>query len=559
MVKPRQLLIGMALLGVTLMAHAHHPAGPEPTTNDVVIARVYTEDSDRLALLRENHLMLIYSWRAGYAVIKTDRSRLPKDAVIDHQWTAELQRPKHYVKMGGATIPARPCYRTVEQTYLDLQAIATGNPGLAQWIDIGDSWEKQQGLGGYDIHALVLSNQFIAGPKPVYMVMSAVHARELATAESATRFAEMLIDGYGVDADITWMLDYYEVHVLAQQNPDGRKMAESECTGSCFPGWRKNTNQDYCGTTSDDRGADLNRNGSGTFWGGSSSSGSQCSETYRGPSPASEPETQSVESYAASVFPDYRTESPGDLTTPADDDADGIFISIHSAGDIVFYPWEGSNDTPPNLTGLRSLAQKMGFSTTFAACQNCFLGPASGTNVDNVFEKLGVPAFTYEIGSSFGQSCTSFENTVLPQTLAGLMSGLKHTRRPYQSSPGPDVINLSVQDAGAFALLSVTADDTRRSVNGGGEPVETSHTIQSVRFTVGDPPWIAAQSFPLNADDGAFDESSEQASAMIAGAQVPGGENIVFVYAVDSNGDQGPPSALFVNLDGIFADGLESN
>ena len=128
--------------------------------------------------------------------------------------------------------------------------------------------KRPRPLGGYDLQALILTNQAIPGPKPVFMVMAAIHAREMATAEVATRFAEMLFDGYGLDADITWMLDYFEIHVLAQPNPDGRKMAEAQCSGGCFPTWRKNTNQDYCGATSSSRGADLNRNANNSFWGG---------------------------------------------------------------------------------------------------------------------------------------------------------------------------------------------------------------------------------------------------------------------------------------------------
>ena len=61
---------------------------------------------------------------------------------------------------------------------------------------------------------------------------------------ASVRFAEMLIAGYGIDADLTWILDYTEVHLALQANPDGRKMAEA---GQL---WRKNLNENYCGATS---------------------------------------------------------------------------------------------------------------------------------------------------------------------------------------------------------------------------------------------------------------------------------------------------------------------
>ena len=554
----RWLLFIFCLLLLPLAAWAHHPSGTEPVGNDVVMARVYTQDRERLLQLGNDYDLWYYLWREGYALIRSDRDRLPADAQVDVAMSESLKQTAQVFR-GTGTIPARTCYRTVEKTYADLQQLATDQPGLAQWVDYGDSWEKDQVLGGYDLSALILSNQSIAGPKPVLMVMAAMHARELSTAEVATRFAELLFNGYGTDPDITWMLDYFEVHILPQQNPDGRKMAEGECTVSCFPGWRKNTNQNYCGPASSSRGADLNRNSDSSFWGGASSSGSACNDTYRGPSPSSEPETLAVETYAASVFPDFRDALPNDLTTPADEESDGVFISIHSAGDIVFYPWEGVNDLPPNLAGLRGLAQKMGHATTFAACQNCFIGTASGTTVDNVYEKLGIASYTYEIGSSFGESCTGFESTVLPRTLDGLLSAARHSRRPYQTSLGPDVLDVELTSVGGGNLnLLATADDTRRAVNGGGEPLDASQAIAAVRYSIGEPPWLASSVFDMSADDGTFDEASEVALATINKADVGTGKKLIYVFAEDADGNQGPPSAVWADLDLMFDHSFES-
>ena len=50
--------------------------------------------------------------------------------------------------------------------------------------------------------------------------------QHLTTAEMATRFAEYLVNNYGVDADATWLLDHHEIHLMLHTNPDGRKEAE---------------------------------------------------------------------------------------------------------------------------------------------------------------------------------------------------------------------------------------------------------------------------------------------------------------------------------------------
>ena len=90
------------------------------------------------------------------------------------------------------------------------------------------------------MRVLVLTNQNVSGTKPKLFVTSAIHAREYTTAELTTRFAESLVNEYGVAADATWLLDHHEVHLMLQANPDGRKHAEA---GQL---WRKNVNENYC-------------------------------------------------------------------------------------------------------------------------------------------------------------------------------------------------------------------------------------------------------------------------------------------------------------------------
>jgi hypothetical protein len=108
---------------------------------------------------------------------------------------------------------------------------------------------------------------------------------------------------------------------MLQANPDGRKKAETGLS------WRKNTNQNYCGSTSNKRGADLNRNYTATWnmTNGQGSSGTPCNDTYRGPRPGSEPETQAVESYVRSLWADRRGPGQND---PAPSDTSGIHSQL---------------------------------------------------------------------------------------------------------------------------------------------------------------------------------------------------------------------------------------
>ncbi len=94
---------------------------------------------------------------------------------IDSEGTAQLAvdiAQVQQVAAAGAqavtTIPGYACYRTVEETYSSLAALAAANPQLATWTDIGDSWEKVTpgGAAGYDMHALKLTNSLSPGQSP---------------------------------------------------------------------------------------------------------------------------------------------------------------------------------------------------------------------------------------------------------------------------------------------------------------------------------------------------------------------------------------------------------
>ena len=265
---------------------------------------------------------------AEYSSLLAQGFRIQIDPVLSAMLNQPLVRQPGQVE----GIPGFPCYRTVEETYSSLGVLAAAHPNLAVWRDFGDSWEKNRsgGLPGYDLYALELTNASIPGPKPTFFVMAAIHARELATAELATRFAEYLLSQYNLDADITWLLDNFKIVIVPMTNPDGRKKAE---TGLY---WRKNTDPWVCNDPAN-WGIDLNRNH--TFkWGGDSTN--PCSETYQGPTASAEPETRALQAYLATLYPDQR--GPGD-NDPAPLTASGSFITLHSYGNLVLWPWGWGN------------------------------------------------------------------------------------------------------------------------------------------------------------------------------------------------------------------------
>ena len=460
---------------------------------------------------------------------------------VDAGKTELLFRPNQNLPDQTSGIPGFPCYRTVEETYADLASLAANHANIARWVKIGASWDQVTpgGPPGYDLDTLVLTNTHIPGPKPIFFLMAAIHAREYVTAEIATRFAEYLVNQYNLDPDVTWLLDHSEIHILAITNPDGRKFAE---TGLY---WRKNTDSDDGCSDPGTWGTDLNRNSS-FKWGGAGASANPCDETYRGPEAASEPETQALQNYVASIFPDQRGSNEND---PAPDTAMGTFITLHSYGDLVLWPWGWSSALAPNSTQLQTLGRKLGYFNQYTPEQAVGLYPTTGSSDDWAYGELGVAAYTFEIGNTFFQDCTSFENTIYPSNREALLYAFKAARRPYQDPAGPDSLQLALSSAtvaaGTPVTLSAVADDTRYRA-GSGEPVQA---IAAVRYSIDQPSWeTGAVLEPMQATDGAFDTPIEAAQARLETFFLPPGKHTLFVESQDASGAWGVPSAIFLTL-----------
>ena len=538
---------------VLLPAWAELPDDDEPAGEGPWVVRATFDDPRKVAGLaawtepwevdRETNTVVLMVDRAGYERLLAAGFRVAVDPVR----TAELTRPRTLFPNQTDGIPGYPCYGTVEETFTDTVEIVTQYPDLATWIDVGDSWEKTEpgGLPGYDMMVLRLTQSAVAGPKPKLFIMSSVHAREYAPAELNTRFAEYLVANYGVDADVTWLLDYHEVHLMLQANPDGRKWAEEDDRW-----WRKNTNNDYCSDTNS-RGADLNRNFEFQWncCGGSSSS--ECNDTYHGSGPASEPETQAIQAYLRSQFPDQRAP---DLTAAAPTTATGVFLDVHSYGEWVLWPWGFTSTIPANGPALQTLGRKFAYFNGYEPAQAGigFLYPTDGATDDFGYGDLGLAAYTFEIGTSFHQDCASFESQILPDNLEALLYAAKVARSPFLTPAGPDAVAVTVTPPvalpGGVVTLTATIDDGRYNNQNGAEPTQP---IAAAEYYVGVPPWVTTTtpiSHAMAAIDGAFDETVEEVVATIDVSGLSRERHIIFVRGQDAAGNWGAVSATWLEF-----------
>jgi carboxypeptidase T len=417
------------------------------------------------------------------------------------------------------TIADYSCYRTIDTLYAQLSQWAAQYPDIASLDTIGNSFENRE------LKVMRLTNHFTTGFKPRFFLMANIHGRELITNETAMVFIQKLLQGYGTDPDITWLLDYDEIYMLVSANPDGHVKNEQ----NLWLYWRKNTHP-YGSCTL--YGVDLNRN-SDFKWGGDGSSDLPCDEIYRGPAAHSEPETQAVENFVRSLFPDQRG--------PADTDAapittTGVLITLHSYGDLVLWPW-GTGDIAPNKAQLQRLGQKMASFSGYTPQQSSDLYPTSGATDDWSYGELGIASYTFEIGSDsdgFYPDCSRYDALIQPN-ISALLYAAKVARTPYLTPFGPDALDVTVSltTTGSIALVTV-----RATISGG-------QIISAAEAYVDTPPWAGGEPHALAASDGVFNANVEAVSGTFPAAGLTPGRHILFVRGQGVTGFWGPVSAAF--------------
>ncbi|WP_440223272.1 M14 family zinc carboxypeptidase [Dokdonella sp. MW10] len=474
------------------------------------------------------------------------------------------------------SIPQFACYRTVEETRTDAEALVAAYPELASIESLGPTWERDNGPGaGYDMYALRITRHDTLADnpeRPRMVVLASIHAREYAPAELVTRFAEGLLDGYGRDPQATWLVDHVDFRLVLHANPDGRKKAEAGVL------WRKNTNTTNgtsCGTPSSNNhaGIDLNRNWPfhwNTAPGGSS--GAACNAVYRGPTPASEPETQNLIRYVAGTpgpdgafvggaLPDRKDDA---VTVAAPDDYKGLFFDIHSYAGLVLWPWGDTLTVSPNGEALQTLGRRIAWFNGYTPQRASQLYATDGGTIDLVYGQLGAPAYVMEIGTEFFQPCSSFENTILPVNLQALRFAARTAEAPYRLGKGPDVHSLAVEYAvepGEDAVIRATIDDTRFRQTSAAQP---TFAITSAHAYVGRLPWQTDGGVTaFEPVDGAYNSTQERVMARVPMNGLAPGRHLVYVQGVNASGGgtAGAPDAVYVQVlesgDRIFRDGLE--
>jgi murein tripeptide amidase MpaA len=207
-----------------------------------------------------------------------------------------------------------------------LDELVALRPDLCSIVQAGSS------IQGRPIRGLRISRHAAGTAMPAFLFTATLHAREWAVPMTAMWFAERLVEDYAIDARLAAIVDASEIFIFPVMNPDGY-----EYSWTTNRLWRKNRRLNSGGSY----GVDLNRNWA-TGWGGSGSSGSQSSDTYRGTAAFSEPETAGLRD-----FVNARLNIAG-------------HIDLHSYSQILMWPYSYTSALPPESATYTRVSAAMG-------------------------------------------------------------------------------------------------------------------------------------------------------------------------------------------------------
>lgn len=330
------LATGALLLGgaaVAPVARAQDGSSPGPDANAVKVFRAEVTKQQVPLLLaagQDSHELGDTTWKNGRSTVEvyvTDEQagKLEKQGVdlTEHTLSAKAEN-----RVADA---AQGVFRPYSgKGNLQEEIIRTGqaNPGLTKVVSIGKT------LNGQDILAVKLTKgarKTKDGSKPSVLYMSNQHAREWITPEMTRRLMHYYLDNYSTDQRVKKIVDSTELWFVLSANPDGYDYTFKDADTRQ---WRKNlrdVNGDGVIATGD--GVDLNRNFA-YKWGydDEGSSPNPTSETYRGASPASEPETKALDTFEKRVGFTYG-------------------INYHSAAELLLYGvgWQVATPTPDDV------------------------------------------------------------------------------------------------------------------------------------------------------------------------------------------------------------------
>ena len=330
------------------------------------------------------------------------------DAVVNNADLAELKAAGFLYEIKIQDMEAFYANR-LKDSYVKTRAFPDGSMGgnytLSEVEAILDNWAIQYphlispkisigtSIQGRDIWAVKISdNPLIDENEPECCFDALIHAREPQSMMTLIWYMTRLLEDYGTDAELTYLVDNREIWFIPVFNPDGYYYNEQNSPNGGGM-WRKNRRNN-----GGSYGVDLNRN-YGFKWGYDNygSSPNPGDETYRGTAAFSEPETTAVSNFSLlrPFVTSWNTHTYSDLY-------------LCPFGYDSVYPY--GNDWPIYQEYLDDISADNGYVTGPASM---VLYSANGIATDWHYATAGQFNITPEIGGSGAGFWPSF-NRILP-------------------------------------------------------------------------------------------------------------------------------------------------
>jgi hypothetical protein len=314
----------------------------------------------------------------------------------------------------GSELPTgRSTYRQYADFQTEMKALVEQHPKLVKPVVL-----PKRSVLGREVQGVEISRDVNATDdgKPTFWLMGVHHAREWPSAEIAMEFAHELVQSN--DARINKLLATARVVVVPIINPDGyvasrgAPVSAGDTTGNptvqtaegiAPPGGTLAYRRKNCGGLPIPNlpcelqyGIDPNRN-YGEGWGGGGAGTDINVQSYRGPGPWSEPETQGVHEFS------QRRPVTG-------------LITLHTIGALVLRPpGRAEKGKAPDENETKRIGDYMGQVAGYPSQFSFQLYDTSGTTEDWNYAAAGTYGYTIEIGPAGGQFHMPYQRGVIDQ------------------------------------------------------------------------------------------------------------------------------------------------
>lgn len=367
-----------------------------------------------------------YAAHSNDPLTRSDRTDCP-DAVGTGYTDPEVPEHFNLGSMGG--------YYTYEEFLAELDEMRATFPDLItekQPISDFETWE------GRPIHWVRISDNADTDEGEHEVLYTALHhAREPMSLSQTIFYMWYVLEHYGTDDEITYLVDHTEMYFVPMINPDGYK--RNQTTNPSGGGMHRKNRNPSIGTSN--KGVDLNRNYS-YHWNESGTSPDEDSDVFAGDSAFSEPETQAIKWFCENHNFKFAFNS-------------------HAHGDLLLFPIGWADDEfAEDHDYFQTYSNHMAIYNNYIPQKATDLYPAAGDSddwmyADDLDTKPEVFAMTPEIGNAFWPSSSAIIPTCKEMFWSNkVMSHMPHIYgviadiEPYKIEVETGYFNYSLQRLG---------------------------------------------------------------------------------------------------------------